>query len=266
MKFSIIIPNYNKGSYVKECLDSIYNQTIDKEKYELIFIDDGSTDNSLEFIEEYKKYDNFVLLHTNRRGAGGARNVGLDNAKGDYIVFIDSDDYLYSNTVLEQLDNQITNQDVIFLNLEKDKFGEVVTLIDEKTDIADKIQNTHLLGCPTKCFKRSIIGDLRFPERRRYEDVNFTLENLCKVETYDYFDGVFIVYRKVQNSNTTSEINGIAMTDVFLEISSLYYLCFKYPKYKEAVLKRIKRDRLRLRLDILDELIDTGENTFNRHF
>lgn len=70
----------------------------------------------------------------------------------------------------------------------------------------------------------------------------------------------------MKNSNTTSEISGIAMTDLFLEISSLYYLCFKYPMYKEAIISRIKKDRLRIRLDVLDELIDTGINNFEKHF
>lgn len=266
MKFSIIMPNYNKGEYIEESLLSIYNQTLDKSQYEIIFIDDGSNDNSLEVVNNFLDKNNLTILHTNRKGAGGARNVGIDNAKGEYIIFLDSDDYLANNAVLEKLSSQINGEDIIFLNFIKDKFGDITTIIDEKTDIKQKIAHTKFLGCPTKCFKRSLIGDTRFAEYRRYEDVSFTLTNLCKVKSYTYFDEPFFVYRKVQNSNTTSEISGIAMTDVFLEISSLYYLCFNYPEYKDAVITRIKRDRLRLRLDILDELVETGKNTFNEHF
>lgn len=266
MRFSIVMPNYNKAEYIEESLSSIYSQTLDKSEYEIIFIDDGSTDNSLDIVNKFLNNDNLTILHTDRKGAGGARNIGIDNSKGEYIVFLDSDDYLANNTVLEKLSSQINNEDIIFLNFIKDKFGEITTIIDEKTDIYQKIAHTKWLGCPTKCFKRSLIGDTRFVENRRYEDVSFTLTNLCKVKSYAYLDEPFFVYRKVQNSNTTSEISGIAMTDVFLEISSLYYLCFKYPEYKDAVITRIKRDRLRIRLDILDKLVDTGENTFNEFF
>ena len=94
-KFSIIIPNYNKEDYVEETLNSIFNQTY--KNYEVIVIDDASSDNS---IEKIKKFD-FRLFQTNRKMAGGARNVGLDNATGDYILFLDSDDYFTTPTVLE---------------------------------------------------------------------------------------------------------------------------------------------------------------------
>ena len=94
-KFSIIIPNYNKEDYVEETLNSIFNQTY--KNYEVIVIDDASSDNS---IEKIKKFD-VRLFQTNRKLAGGARTVGLDNATGDYILFLDSDDYFTTPTVLE---------------------------------------------------------------------------------------------------------------------------------------------------------------------
>lgn len=266
MKFSIIIPNYNKAEYIEQCLSSIYNQTLDKTHYEVIFIDDGSSDNSIEIVKKFFNNNNLTILYTNRKGAGGARNKGIDNSKGDYLIFLDSDDYLNNDEILEKLSLQTNNNDIVFLNFVKNNFGNITTIIDDKTDIKEKIAHTQLLGCPTKCFKRSLIGDTRFNEYRRYEDVSFTLNNLCKVKTYSYLDEPFFVYRKVDNSNTTSEISGRAMTDVFLEISSLYYLCFEFPEYKQAILTRIKRDKLRTRLDILDELIQTGNNTFKEYF
>lgn len=266
MKFSIIMPNYNKANYIEESLLSIYNQTLNKSEYEVIFIDDSSTDNSLEIVNKFLDNKNLIVLHTNQKGAGGARNKGIDKANGEYIIFLDSDDYFANNTVLEQLYSQINDEDIIFLNFIKNNFGEISTIIDEKTDIYEKIAHTKWLGCPTKCFKRSLIGETRFVENRRYEDVSFTLTNLCKAKNYIYLDEPFFVYRKVQNSNTTSEISGIAMTDILLEISSLYYLCFTYPEYKDALITRIKHDRLHTRLDVLNTLIDTGKNTFNEYF
>lgn len=261
-KFSIIIPNYNKEKYIQKCLDSIFNQDIEKSKYEVIVIDDGSTDNSIKIINSY----DIKLFQTFRSGAGGARNLGIERASGEYIIFLDSDDYLTNNNVLSKLDKIVINQDVIFLNFTRNTFGNFELIQDKNESISEKIENTRFLGCPTKCFKKSLIGDIRFTEKCLYEDVNFTLECLCKCKTYDYFTDSFFTYRKVENSNTTQDVTGKVMVDVFLEISKLYYLCFKYPEYEKSILQRIRNCNLKLRLDILDELIENKNNNFRKYF
>lgn len=261
-KYSVIIPNYNKEKYVKECLDSIFNQTLSKDMYEVIVIDDGSTDNSLDII---KKYD-VKLLKTNRKRAGGARNVGIDAAQGEYIIFVDSDDYLYSNEVFEKLDKIIDGKDIVFFDFEEDNFGKKRTILEDRNSIAEKLEKTKRLGCTTKCFKRELVGTTRFTENTAYEDVNFTLECLCKCKSYDYLGSCFFTYRRVENSNTTQEISGTVMTDLLMEISKLYYLCFKYPQYKMCILNRIKADKLDTRLSILNELVEHDNNTFSEYF
>lgn len=260
IKYSIIVPNYNKAEYIEDCLNSILNQTY--KNYEIIMIDDGSTDNSVEVINKF----NINLLKTNRLQAGGARNLGLKHATGDYIIFLDSDDYLSCDDVLEKLTNIIVDEDIIFLNYSKNTYGDIKEVIEEKEDIAIKIENTKQLGCPTKCFKRSLLEDISFPECKRYEDIVFTLEALCKTKKYTYFEDSFFTYRKVANSNITSEIKEDVMIDIFEELFKIYKLCLKYPKYKLNLLNRIKNDKLSLRLDILNELIETGNNTFKDYF
>lgn len=259
-RFSIIIPNYNKEEYVRETLESIFNQTY--KNFEVIVVDDGSTDKSIEIIKEF----DIKLFHTNRKRAGGARNVGIDNATGDYIIFLDSDDYFTNNTVLERLNNLINGEDMIFLNYTKDKFGEVMIIKEEKEDISVKIENTKNLGCPTKCFKRELLEGIRFPEAKRYEDINFALEAMCKATSFAYFEDSFFTYRKVPTSNTTSEITGDAMIDILEELVKMYRLCTKYPQYKLNILNRIKRDKLNTRLDILNHLIEFDENKFFDYF
>ena len=261
-KFSIIIPNYNKGDYIKECLDSIFNQDIEKDKYEVIVIDDGSTDNSVNIIKQFP----VKFFQTNRKGAGGARNVGIDNATGEYILFLDSDDFIANDKVLSSLDKVANGQDVIFLSYIRNEFGNIFLMKDEKNSISEKIENTKFLSGPTKCYKRTIIDNTRFTEYTTYEDVNFTLECLCKCKTFDYLDEPYFTYRRVKNSNTTQEVSGKIMTDLIIEISKLYYLCFKYPQYKINLLNRIKRDKLRLRLDLLDDLIENDNNNFRKYF
>ena len=260
IRFSIIIPNYNKGKYIEECLNSVVNQTL--KNIEIIFIDDGSTDNSLEII---KKYNNVKLLQTNRLQAGGARNLGIKHAIGEYIIFLDSDDYLTSNIVLEKLSNFIKNEDIIFLNYTKNKFGTISEVIEEKTILDDRIEKTNL-GCPTKCFKKEIINDIYFPEKKRFEDIIFTLEALCKSESYSYFEDSFFTYRQVQNSNYTATIDESTILDILDELMKMYRLCIKYPKHKTALMNRIKKDRLPLRLELLDKLIETGENNYRDYF
>lgn len=259
-KFSIIIPNYNKEEYVRETLESIFNQTY--KNIEVIVVDDGSTDKSIEIINEF----DVKLFHTNRKRAGGARNVGIDNATGDYIIFLDSDDYFTDNTVLERLNNLINGEDMIFLNYTKDKFGEVMIIKEEKEDISVKIENTKNLGCPTKCFKRELLEGIRFPEAKRYEDINFALEAMCKAKSVAYFEDSFFTYRKVPTSNTTTEITSDAMIDILEELVKMYRLCTKYPQYKMNILNRIKKDKLNTRLDILNHLIEFDENKFFDYF
>ncbi|MDD2627489.1 MAG: glycosyltransferase family 2 protein [Clostridia bacterium] len=263
LRFSIIIPNYNKEKYIKKCLDSIVTQTLDKSKYEIILIDDGSTDNSLDIIKEY----DVKLLRTHRLRAGGARNKGLDNALGEYIIFIDSDDYLSNNDVLEKLDNKINGEDIIYLNFTKIDFdGSSKLMSYNKDSLNDKIARSRFLGPPSKCFKNNILNDIRFVEKSTYEDVSFTLNALCECKSEAYFEESFYNYIKVDNSLTTEAVGAKQMTDLIIQITSLYYLCEDYPQYKKSLLFRIENDKLKERLDILNTLIKTGKNTFREHF
>lgn len=261
IKFSVIIPNYNKEEYIEECLDSVYGQTY--HNFEVIVIDDGSTDGSLEKI---KKYPEVKLISTNRLQAGGARNAGLKLATGDYIVFLDSDDYLTNSDVLEKLAVHIVTEDVIFLSFTKDSYGKIEEIVEKEEKIEEKIEKTNLLGCPTKCFKRELLSGINFPEGKRYEDMIFTLEAMCKAKSYTYFKESFFTYRKVQNSNATLPILEDTQLDILEELIKFYRLCLKYPKYKEKLMRRIKNDRLPLRLDILNKAIETGENTYRNYF
>lgn len=260
IKFSVIMPNYNKALYIEEAINSVLNQSY--KNFELIVIDDGSTDNSMEIINRF----NVKILKTNRLMAGGARNKALDIATGDYILFLDSDDYFTDTRVLEKLSNLINDEDLIFLNYTKNYYGEFYFVKEEKEDIAKKIENTKNLGCPTKCFKKELIQNIRFPDKKRYEDINFVLEALCKTKSFNYFEDSFFTYRKVPTSNTTSEVSMDAMMDILEELVKMYRLCSKYPQYKLNILNRIKKDKINIRLDILNHLIEFNENKFNEYF
>lgn len=252
IKFSIIIPNFNEGKYIRECLESVFKQTY--KNYEVIVVDDGSTDDSIDIIKDF----DVKFYHSNGLHAGGARNIGLDNASGEYVVFLDSDDYLANENVLNNLNSLINDEDIIFLNYTMFRNNEYEDRFDVEGDLSVKIERTSFLGAPTKCFKRSLIGDTRFPVCQRYEDIVFTLENMCKAKSYKELKDAFFIYRKVENSNSTSALDIDAILAVNNEIIKLYKLCVKYPKYKDNLLKRIKNDKIDKRFSIIEYMLENN--------
>ena len=100
MKLSVVVPLYNKEKYIDRCLKSLLAQEVSSADYEIIIVDDGSTDSSQSIAQEYaEKHLNIQLFCQQNQGAGAARNKGLELANGDYIYFLDADDYIASNVL-----------------------------------------------------------------------------------------------------------------------------------------------------------------------
>lgn len=229
MRFSIIIPNYNNAIYLQECLDSIFKQPF--KDYEVIFVDDGSTDNSLDVIKQY----NIILLYTDRLKQGGARNKGLQYAKGEYIIFLDSDDYLYPN-VLDKLDKKIDNEDIIFLGFFNEKHQRKIYPIN--ADKENIIEKDIWIGCPSKCWRREFIK-WNFPENMFLEDVYFTLKGYCEMVKFSRLDELFFHYRfrKDGTQNKSREL--------YREKSREHIkkLIEEYPQYKSQLGKRLSNGK-----------------------
>lgn len=194
--FSIIIPNYNKEKYLKQCLNSVFNQTF--KDFEVIFIDDNSTDNSLKIASEY----NLIKLKTNRLMPGGARNKGLIKAKGEYIIFLDSDDYFFNNDVLNYIHSNIDEEDVIFLSFFNEKKNKEI--IQKELTKEERIKKDKWLGCTSKCWKRSFIN-WKFPEKVLLEDIFFTLKGYCEMEKFKSLEKIIFVYTYDKNNTTQKE-------------------------------------------------------------
>ena len=100
MRLSIIIPMYNASQYIERCLNSIYHQGLNVNEFEVIVINDGSTDNSLEIVKDYfTSYKNIRFFSQKNSGQGAARNLGIKHATGEYILFLDSDDFLLPQSI-----------------------------------------------------------------------------------------------------------------------------------------------------------------------
>ena len=111
IKYSFIVPVYNTEKYLKKCLDSLVNQTY--KDFEIILINDGSTDKSSNIISKYqKKYKNIIVIDKENEGLSMARNRGVQKSSGKYIIFVDSDDYV-SNKLLEEVDKKIDDSDIL---------------------------------------------------------------------------------------------------------------------------------------------------------
>ena len=171
MKFSIIVPTYNSEAYIKELMNSLVKQTLNKQDFEVIVVDDCSTDNTLKLVESYKKKLNLIVdqLDQNSGGPGKPRNTAFDLAQGEYVFFVDSDDYIHKDTLLDvsKFVNQ-NNADVVLVRMEgvngrgvpKSMFQETrdeVTLLDSRI--------IYTLS-PTKFYRTSLLrnNNIYFPE------------------------------------------------------------------------------------------------------
>ena len=232
--FSVIIPIYNVEAYLRDCLDCLTSQSF--KSFEVLLINDGSSDNSEVICNEYTEKDaRFSLTTTRNQGQGAARNIGLSLAEGQYIYFYDSDDKLATNT-LEKLNEIHQKHAVDIVMFDGDVFGESSSNNFTYTRAANhgevelsKYIDLSLLEqtfTPSPClysFRKDAVADLRFIEGIIYEDlafyVNLTLDN--KLSFYVLNEVLF--HRRVRlNSTMTTAIqekNALAAIKVFEHIS-----------------------------------------------
>ena len=180
MRFSIIIPVYNVEPYLKECLDSVHNQTYSD--WEAVCVNDGSTDGSLSILENYARHDNrFKVISQPNSGLSAARNTGINATQGDYILFLDSDDWLESNT-LEILHNNLDGEDLICFggwrgDLEDcPDAAQYPTGWDYYNACVFRDQKFPFVCVVLRCYHRSMLeaNKLRFREGILHEDNHFT--------------------------------------------------------------------------------------------
>ena len=211
---SIIVPIYNVEKYLPQCLDSIINQTY--KNLEIILIDDGSTDNSGKICDKYKLLDNrIIVIHKSNGGLSDARNTGIKIATGDYISFVDSDDFIDKNmyTILFQKINT-TNADIIWYNhynyQSSNEISKSSIFVQEKQYLLPKdnykfqydlLNKYHLIGyCWNKLYKKSIFNSILFPYNRKCEDGFILISLLNKANNIICIPNTLYYYRNTPNS------------------------------------------------------------------
>lgn len=227
---SVIVPAYNAEKYIKRCLDTLLTQTY--KQLEIIVVDDGSTDGTSFLCDEYKRRDKrIIVIHKSNGGLSSARNTGIRIATGDYLFFLDSDDWLdldYFEKCVKELETEAV--DLLFTPYIKEYNNNSikVLLFDESRNFPTKKEVSYhvhrrLFGpfgnekSPEKLenfntawgkfYKRNIIGDSQFASWESVgtaEDLCFNIQVLFNVSSAKYYDKVFLHYNK---TNTTSLVS-----------------------------------------------------------
>lgn len=222
--FSVIIPVYNTEKYLRECLDSVLSQ--DVMEMQIVCVNDGSTDNSLDILEEYQAKDSRVIVISQKnKGLAGARNTGIKNAEGKYILFLDSDDLLYKGALGELLGKLKNNELEILLYDADCRYERKKTKADDYKDgyyhrkrsyggpmsgqamFAEQVGNDDL--CDSACLmaidRRWLIEkEIFFKQGMFYEDCLFVFQCFMIAEKVQHINRPLMIYRVREGSIMTS--------------------------------------------------------------
>lgn len=222
-KVSVIVPVYNAQKHIGRCIDSILNQTF--REFEIIIINDGSKDKSSIICDNYaRQYDNITVIHKENEGVSIARNIGISIAKGQYITFVDSDDYI-DNTFLEYSVNKMDNDiDLYISGLVMETFnGEDIIKKDEylgknyEYSVKKLLENLNIdypliciCGPWCKIYRKSILEEynIKFNEELSLgEDTSFNIDYLSKCNKIYFSNEYFYHYRRENENSLFSRYN-----------------------------------------------------------
>ena len=255
-KISVIIPVYNTGKFLEKCLESVIKQSL--KEIEIICVNDGSTDNSLEILQDFAKKDKrIVVVNQKNRGASPTRNKGLKATKGKYIYFIDSDDYLEERTMLEEIYNKCEENDLDMVVFDYyNDFGnrkEYVKnieisndiLINKEEYIKDLINGKWGISIWGKLVKKDIFieNSIKFPENIFMgEDLLTSLKLVFFSKKVGKLNKAFYNYVQHENQGTKITKKEKAYEDLFylyMEIEKFLKKQNIFFKYKNVFYSRI---------------------------
>ena len=249
-KISVIIPIYNVEKYLSQCLDSVINQTF--KDIEIICINDGSTDNSLQILQQYAHKDKRIkIIDQQNQGLSIARNNGISQACCEYISFIDSDDYIHPK-FLETLYEAIiqNNCDIAGCNFQKIQTKETPLFITTKIKVYNSALDVLLnkknfihFNVWNKLYKKEVIQDIRFAENLYYEDWIFNTQVFAQSNKFAWIPSKLYGYRISNNSIMRSDFNQKKLHDYVkgIEIVAEYFQTRRPQDWKKVKRTRISR-------------------------
>lgn len=205
MRFSIVIPVWNNEEWLEHCFKSVLEQTY--KDYEVIIVDDMSTDNGMQIIKKYEKLFQRckVLVNKTRRLNGGTRNVGIAEAEGEYIICIDCDDWLADNKVLEDIDKKLKGEDVCFLDYQvhtKEQDFEC----SQHYETLEQALYGFTCALWTKVVKREFLLDNLQKEGTLFEDLGQHYRILMHMKSFTYLGRVSHIWNRL-NTNSISKMD-----------------------------------------------------------
>ena len=207
---SVIMPAYNAAPFIEEAINSVISQTV--KDWELLVIDDCSTDNTREIVEKIALHDSRVRLLVNEKnmGAAGSRNRGLDVFKGQYVALLDSDDYWYPQMLEKMIARtENTKADIIYCSYELvDEQGVKVCndfLVPETTDFKQSIVRS-VITCSTVLITADLASKNRFPVNMYHEDIAMWFQILRDGGTACGVNEVLAAYRQRTGSKTSNKL------------------------------------------------------------
>lgn len=235
VKISVIVPVYNNEKYLDRCLSSLINQSLND--IEIICVNDGSTDSSLDILHSFKEKDNrIIILSQENQGAGPSRNRGIDLAKGEYISFVDADDWLEEDAFEKLYNNSISNDsDIVLFNsrehkdnnkirnriyLPVDESIEYDNFVFDYKDYKRLVMNS-MFVIWSKIYKTSFIveNDIRFYNHKIFNDVQFHVESMILSKRISYVPDILYNYNKQNDNSLQSDISNsnkrLLIFDVF---------------------------------------------------
>ena len=271
VKVSIIVPVYNVANYLEKCLDSLINQTL--EDIEIICINDGSTDNSLNILEKYAEKSNKIRVFTfNNKGLGASRNRGIKLASGEYITFVDSDDWVELNFCEKAYNNAKHNDSDIVLCNAIEEYGDSQKkriYFSEKevpnpeeftfnyTSKKDKVLNNYLTAW-SKLHRTSFLleNNIKFPNII-FEDGPFQVETFIKAKKISYCPDIFYHYRKNNSESIMANLENKKAFYVFDNINFIENILKEQDVYEEFKIEflRYKLTQIKQRFNFSNEEI-----------
>ena len=229
MKISVIVPVYNVENYLEKCLNSLVNQTL--EEIEILVINDGSTDDSQKIIEVFQhKFPQKIKVFTKENGGlSDARNFGIDRASGNFLAFVDSDDYVSENMLQEMYDLAIKNEaELVICNLQKvDEHGNVTQKLTQIPNLSGKIDleknfsvfaDLSYFAC-NKIFKKELFDGKRFQKGMHFEDIELIPQILIQCKILAKTDAFH--YQYLERSNSISKSHTERGLDILKSVENV---------------------------------------------
>lgn len=283
---SIIVPIYKTEKYLDRCIKSIINQSY--KKLEIILVDDGSPDRCGEICDEWAKKDKRIkVIHKKNGGLSDARNAGIEIAQGEYLSFIDSDDYVHRDFIKFLYENCLKNNADISMcgvkqtdkdeNINREIKNENIRIVFSK-DVLEKKHNIYCVAW-NKLYKKSIFNNIRYPKGKIHEDVAVIYKimyysnkiAITDSELYFYFSAPESIMRSEFSEKRLDALDVIKDSyKFFIENNEKSYAYFILRDYLDTILEfykqsyLLKKEKLEIRKEIRKELRKEYKKTYKK--